>query len=238
MKIELTPMEARVIGCLIEKQITTPDQYPLSLNALVNACNQKSNRDPMMDVDEATVQRTLDDLSKKHFVMEKSGFGSRVPKYQHRFCNTEYCTLKLSPEELAIVCELLVRGPQTPGELRTRASRMAPIADGGEAERILEGLHTREDGPFVARLPREPGRRDSRYAQLFSGPVVEAPADEAPYSASHSASTSPASAQLSGSSSAHAGSAAPSTASRLEHLEEEVRQLRQEIAEIRQRLPS
>src|SRR6185503_3102412 len=175
MKVLLTPMEARVIGCLIEKQITTPDQYPLSLNALTNACNQKSNRDPMMDVDEGTVQRTLDDLSKKHFVMERSGFGSRVPKYQHRFCNTEFGTLKLSPQELAIVCELLVRGPQTPGELRTRASRMAPIGDGGQAEAVLEGLRTREDGPFVARLPREPGRRDSRYAHLFSGPIEDVP---------------------------------------------------------------
>src|SRR5262249_51126187 len=106
MKMVLTQMEARVIGCLIEKQITTPDQYPLSLNALVNACNQKSNRDPMMDVDEATVQRTLDALGRKQLVMERSGFGSRVSKYQHRFCNTEFGTLKLTPQELAIVCEL------------------------------------------------------------------------------------------------------------------------------------
>src|SRR5882762_3337528 len=103
MKIELTALEARVIGCLIEKAITTPDQYPLSLNALVNACNQKSNREPVMDLDERTVQSTLDGLSKKHFVMEKSGFGSRVPKYQHRFCNTEFGTLKLDSQELAIV---------------------------------------------------------------------------------------------------------------------------------------
>src|SRR5215467_12518799 len=94
LKIELTALESRVIGSLIEKQITTPDQYPLSLNALVNACNQKSNRDPVLDLDEAAVQSTLDALSKKHFVVEKSGFGSRVPKYQHRFCNTEYGSLK------------------------------------------------------------------------------------------------------------------------------------------------
>src|SRR6188474_1269726 len=106
MNIRLSAIEARIIGALIEKQITTPDQYPLSLNALVNACNQKSNRDPMMDVEEATVQRTLDDLGKKHFILERSGFGSRVPKYQHRFCNTEFGTLKLSPQEVAIVCEL------------------------------------------------------------------------------------------------------------------------------------
>jgi uncharacterized protein len=173
MKIELTPLEARVIGCLIEKQITTPDQYPLSLNALVNACNQKSNRDPVMDLEEATVQQTLDSLSKKHFVMEKSGFGSRVPKYQHRFCNTEFGTLKLAPQELAIVCELLVRGPQTPGELRTRASRMAPFGEGSEVEAALARLRDRPDGPFVVQLAREPNRRDSRWAHLFSGPVAD-----------------------------------------------------------------
>jgi uncharacterized protein YceH (UPF0502 family) len=174
MNIVLTPMEARVIGCLIEKQITTPDQYPLSLNALVNACNQKSNRDPMMDVDEATVQRTLDDLSKKHLIMERSGFGSRVPKYQHRFCNTEFGTLKFTPQQLAIVCELLLRGRQTPGELRPRAARMAPFADTEQVEATLEMLRTRDDGPFVVRLPRQAGRRDSAYAHLFSGPVAVA----------------------------------------------------------------
>jgi uncharacterized protein YceH (UPF0502 family) len=172
MKIELTPVEARVIGCLIEKAITTPDQYPLSLNALVNACNQKSNRDPMMDLDERSVQGTLDGLAKKHFVMEKSGFGSRVPKYQHRFCNTEFGTLKLDPQELAIICELLLRGPQTPGELRTRASRMAPLTDVSEVEAALTRLANRADGPFVTRLARLPGRRDSQYAQLFGGPVT------------------------------------------------------------------
>jgi uncharacterized protein len=174
MNIVLTPMEARIIGCLIEKQITTPDQYPLSLNALVNACNQKSNRDPMMDVDEPVVQRTLDDLSKKHLIMERSGFGSRVPKYQHRFCNTEFGTLKFTPQELAIVCELLLRGPQTPGELRPRAARMAPFTDADQVEATLEVLRTRADGPFVVRLPRESGRRDSAYAHLFGGPVAAA----------------------------------------------------------------
>src|SRR5688572_27796056 len=169
MKVELSQMEARVIGCLIEKQITTPDQYPLSLNALVNACNQKSNRDPIMDVDEATVQSTLDGLTKKHLILERSGFGSRVQKYQHRFCNTEYGTLKFTPQELAIVCELLLRGPQTPGELRSRVGRMAPLQDGGQVDTALENLATRPDGPFVKQLPRESGRRDSRFAHLFSG---------------------------------------------------------------------
>src|ERR1700757_771955 len=149
LKIELTALEARVIGCLIEKAITTPDQYPLSLNALVNACNQKSNRDPVMDLSESAVQQVLDGLSKKHLVMEKSGFGSRVPKYQHRFCNTEFGNLKLDPQELAIVCELLVRGPQTPGELRSRAARMAPVTDVSEIEAALTRLSNREDGPFV-----------------------------------------------------------------------------------------
>src|ERR1700738_1194638 len=154
MKIQLTPVEARVIGCLIEKQITTPDQYPLSLNALVNACNQKSNRDPVLELDERTVQHTVDDLARKHFVVEKSGFGSRVPKYQHRFCNTEYGTLKLDPQELAIVCELLLRGPQTPGELRSRAARMAAFAETSEVETALSRLADRPDGPFVVRLAR------------------------------------------------------------------------------------
>ncbi|TLY70038.1 MAG: DUF480 domain-containing protein [Gammaproteobacteria bacterium] len=218
MNIELSPLEARVIGCLIEKQITTPDQYPLSLNALVNACNQKSNRDPVMEVDERTVQDTLDQLARKHFVIEKSGFGSRVPKYQHRFCNTEYGTLKLTAQELAIVCELLVRGPQTPGELRTRASRMAPFADVAQVEGALESLRTREDGPYVVRLPREPARRDSRYAHLFSGAVeVPAPSPE-PQTAAFS-------------------SAAAETSVRLARLEEQVQRLREELQDLKSRLP-
>jgi uncharacterized protein YceH (UPF0502 family) len=184
MNIELDALEARVIGCLIEKQITTPDQYPLSLNALVNACNQKSNRDPVLELDEASVQRTLDALAKKHFVVERSGFGSRVPKYQHRFCNTEYGTLKLDEQELAVTCELLLRGPQTPGELRSRASRMARFADVTDVEATLSRLAEREGGPFVTRLTREPGRRESRFAHLFGGPVSGAsgsagPAEEA-----------------------------------------------------------
>jgi len=173
LKIELTALEARVIGCLIEKAITTPDQYPLSLNALVNACNQKSNRDPVMDLSESAVQQVLDGLSKKHLVMEKSGFGSRVPKYQHRFCNTEFGNLKLDPQELAIVCELLVRGAQTPGELRTRASRMAAFGETSDVEAALSRMRDRADGPFVVQLAREPNRRDSRWAHLFSGPVAD-----------------------------------------------------------------
>ena len=204
-----------MIGSLIEKQITTPDQYPLSLNALVNACNQKSNRDPVMSADEATIQTTLDQLSRKHLVIEKSGFGSRVPKYQHRFCNTEFGPLKFTPQELAIVCELLVRGPQTPGELRTRASRMAAFSEVGQVETTLESLSSRADGPFVVRLPREAGRRDSRYAHLFSGAVtVTAPTDDSPSGPSVAA-------------------AAPS---RLERLEQEVRQLKEELQDLKARV--
>jgi uncharacterized protein len=224
MKIELSPMEARVIGCLIEKQITTPDQYPLSLNALVNACNQKSNRDPVMDVQESVVQATLDGLAKKHLILEKSGFGSRVPKYQHRFCNTEFGTLKLNPQELAIVCELLVRGPQTPGELRSRASRMAPFADVNEVEIALEGLRTRDDGPFVVRLAREPGRRESRFAHLFSGDIAEAPEEPV--------AVAPAAPAATGSTT----SSSPSAAARIDRLEAEVQRLRAELDELKQRL--
>jgi uncharacterized protein len=227
MKTELTPLEARVIGCLIEKQITTPDQYPLSLNALVNACNQKSNRDPVMDLDEPTIQGTLDGLSRKHLTVEKSGFGSRVPKYQHRFCNTEFGSLKLDPQELAIICELLLRGPQTPGELRTRASRMASFNDVTDVDATLEKLINRDDGPFVTKLTREPGRRDSRYAHLFSGPVVggvskdaEPEPDQAPTSMSASEVVFPAS----------------RNDERLAKVEKEVVALRAELDDLKRRL--
>ncbi len=178
MNLELTLHETRVIGCLIEKEITTPEQYPLSLNALTNACNQRSNRDPVLDLDEVTVQQLVDQLSKKRMVSEQSGYGNRVPKFQHLFCNTNFGTLRFSPQELGIVCELFLRGPQTPGELRSRASRMCRFGDVTEVEAILNALASREDGPFVIRLAREPGKRESRYAHLFSGKLVGAPEGE------------------------------------------------------------
>jgi len=162
MNIRLSAIDARIIGSLIEKQITTPDQYPLSLNALVNACNQKSNREPLMQLDEATVKFAVDSLARRHFVVEKSGFGSRVPKYQQIFCNTEFGSLRFTPQETAIVCELLLRGPQTPGELRARVTRMAELPDPGIIESLLATLASRPDGGIVAQLPREVGRRDSR----------------------------------------------------------------------------
>jgi uncharacterized protein YceH (UPF0502 family) len=169
MSLELSVVEARVIGCLMEKQIATPDQYPLSLNALVNACNQRSNRDPVLNLEEREVQAVVDGLMRKQLVLERSGFGSRVPKYHQLFCNTQFGSLKFSPQQTAIVCELLVRGPQTPGELRTHAARLAPIRDVEEVEAALEDLMTRPAGPYVVKLAREPGRRESRYAQLFTG---------------------------------------------------------------------
>ena len=172
MDVTLTLYEARVIGCLIEKEITTPDQYPLSLNALVNACNQKSNREPVLALDESTVQQTVDELIKKRLVLDKSGFGSRVVKYQHRFCNSEFGKLKLSPQELGVICVLLLRGPQTPGELRSRTNRLCRFSDVHEVESTLVQLMERDDGPFVVRLPQEAGRRESRYAQLFCGEVT------------------------------------------------------------------
>jgi uncharacterized protein YceH (UPF0502 family) len=167
MNIRLTAIEARIIGALIEKQITTPDQYPLSLNALINACNQKSNREPLMQLDEPTVKFVVDGLGRRHFVVEKSGFGSRVPKYQQIFCNTEFGSLKFTAQETAIVCELLLRGPQTPGELRSRAPRMAEFPDPGVIETLLAGLASRPGGAIVTQLAREPNRRDARWAQLF-----------------------------------------------------------------------
>jgi uncharacterized protein len=219
MDIRLTPTEARVIGCLIAKAITTPDQYPLSLNALTNACNQKSNRDPVLELTERTVQETVDALARKHFVMERSGFGSRVPKYQHRFCNTGFGTLEFTPAQTAIICELLVRGPQTPGELRTRASRMSEIKEVSEVEEALEKLATRAEGPFVVRLPREPGRRDSRYAHLFSGEVhVEA----APEDSTDLAQTSE--------------SRGATNSERIERLEKLVENLTREVEDLKQML--
>ena len=216
MTVELTPHEARVIGCLIEKQIATPDQYPLSLNALVNACNQKSNRHPVLDLGEREVQAVVDALMKRQLVLEKSGFGSRVPKYQHLFCNTQFGSLRFSPQGTAIVCELLLRGPQTPGELRTHAARLAPLKDVSEVEAELEDLMTRPDGPFVARLPREAGRRESRYMHLFSGAAPEQLVDE----------TEPPPA---------AASPRGSVAERLATLEAAVAELRREVDELKNR---
>jgi uncharacterized protein len=215
MKAPLSPLESRIIGALVEKQITTPDQYPLSLNALVNACNQKSNRDPLLSLGEQEVQAAVDGLIRKGQVLEKSGFGSRVPKYQQRFCNMEFSELKFTPQQTAVVCELLLRGPQTPGELRGRASRMAPFSDVGEVEAALDSLARHEPQALVRKLAREPGRRDSRYAHLFSGPV-----DDPPQAAELAA---PATAQT---------TVGSDVEGRLARLEEQVRQLSETVASL------
>ncbi|WP_370965430.1 YceH family protein [Enterobacter wuhouensis] len=175
MKYQLSGAEARVVGSLLEKQVTTPEQYPLSVNAVTMACNQKTNREPVMNLSEHEVQDVLDALVKRHYLRTVSGFGNRVTKYEQRFCNSEFGDLKLSGAEVAMITTLLLRGAQTPGELRTRASRMHEFSDMQEVEQTLEGLATREDGPYVVRLAREPGKRESRYMHLFSGDVDTSP---------------------------------------------------------------
>lgn len=176
MKYQLSGAEARVVGSLLEKQVTTPEQYPLSVNAVTMACNQKTNREPVMNLSEHDVQDVLDALVKRHYLRTVSGFGNRVTKYEQRFCNSEFGDLKLNSAEVAVITTLLLRGAQTPGELRTRASRMHEFSDMQEVEQTLEGLAAREDGPYVVRLAREPGKRESRYMHLFSGDVDAASA--------------------------------------------------------------
>lgn len=166
MNMNLSLYETRVIGCLIEKALTTPDQYPLSINSLVNACNQKSNREPVLELKESTVQETVDGLVRKHLVSRIEG--SRVTKYKHRFCNSEFGALRLSEGAVGIICELFLRGPQTPGELRSRTERFCRFDNVDQVEAELEDLMAREE-PLVVKLAREPGKRESRYAHLFSG---------------------------------------------------------------------
>jgi uncharacterized protein YceH (UPF0502 family) len=163
MDLTFNENEVRVLGSLIEKELTTPEYYPLSLNSLTNACNQKSNRDPVMALTEEDVVRALDSLRFKQLVV-LSAEGGRVPKYRHLLAEK----LGLMPAELAIVCELLLRGPQTVGELRTRGERMHPFGDLAAVEEVLQELMVREK-PLVALMPRQPGRKEGRYAQLFSG---------------------------------------------------------------------
>ena len=171
MDWQLDAAEARVLGSLLEKEITTPDYYPLSLNALVNACNQKSNRDPVMTLEEQDVVRALDALRLKQLVLV-SADGGRVPKYRHILAEG----MQLLAPELALLSELLLRGPQTLGELRTRAERMSPFSDLQAVEEVLRELIEREE-PLVTRMARQANRKEARYAQLFSG-EPEASAEE------------------------------------------------------------
>jgi uncharacterized protein YceH (UPF0502 family) len=174
--IRFTPNEARVLGCLMEKSFITPEQYPLSLNALVNACNQKSSREPVLNLDQGTVQRTVNELAEKKHVMVEN-LNSRVDKYRQRFCNTQFALIQFTPAEYAVICLLLLRGSQTPGELKAHSGRLHEFATPEDVEAALESLMSRADGPYVARLPREPRRKDNAYAHLFAGPIESAPAE-------------------------------------------------------------
>ncbi|MDB1126174.1 YceH family protein [Vibrio sp. kj40-1] len=172
MKIELSAIEARVIGCLLEKEATTPDLYPLTLNSLTNACNQKSNREPVMALSESEVLDAVDNLISKRMVSDESAFNSRVSKYRHRFCNTEFGDLQFTQQEKGVVCCFLLRGAQTPGELRTRTNRLCQFTDVKETESVLDTLSAGEaESAIVVKLPREPGKRESRYMHQFCGKV-------------------------------------------------------------------
>ena len=169
--INLSLNETRVLGVLFEKERTTPDQYPLSLNALTTGCNQKSNREPVLSLDESIVQEVVDSLIEKGLVAEVT-LGGRVTKYRQRFANTQFSEFNLSLQEQSILSVLFLRGPQTPGELRTRTSRLCEFSDVQEVEHVLQNLMERPADAFVMKLAREPGKRESRYAHLFSGEVL------------------------------------------------------------------
>ena len=208
----LTEIETRVLGSLIEKDITTPDYYPLSLNALVNACNQKNNREPVMTLAEESVRAALATLQEKRLAGPAGGADSRVPKYEHRLQEV----FNFDRREIAIVCVLLLRGPQTPGELRGRAERMYHFEELDDVVSTLDRLAQREP-PLARVLPRQPGTKESRYTHLFSGepPISDMAAPSGPDSSRHSG---------------------PSAADRLAQLEEEIATLRRELSDVQQQL--
>jgi uncharacterized protein YceH (UPF0502 family) len=165
-----TPEELRILGCLMEKAVTTPDQYPLTLNALTNACNQKSSRDPVMSLDQGMVARTARQLEEKALVSSSEGKGN-VVKFTQRLCNTHLSELQFSDAEYAVMTLLILRGPQTPGELRARSGRLYTFDTNDEVKAVLNALMDREGGTVVARLPRKSGRKDHEYTHLFSGDI-------------------------------------------------------------------
>jgi uncharacterized protein YceH (UPF0502 family) len=167
----LNENEARVIGSLIEKSIVTPEQYPMTLNALTSACNQKSSREPVMSLTPGEVQHTIRALEDKHLARTEENFKSRSEKYSQRFCGTRYSDNQFGSAEVGIICLLLLRGPQTPGELRARCGRLHNFADNSDVVVTLNGLIDRDGEPLVVKLPRTSGRKDSEYMHLFSGPV-------------------------------------------------------------------
>jgi len=166
--ITLSALQCRVIGVMLEKETTTPEQYPLSINAITAGCNQKSNREPVMSLSENDWQNTVDELVQMNQLMVDQKASSRVNKYFHRFCNTEFGNLQFSAQQRAIICVLFLRGPQTPGELRTRTNRLADFADVNEVEVVLTQLQNLNNQTLVKKLEREPGKRESRYLHLFS----------------------------------------------------------------------
>lgn len=168
--MQLSVEQQRVIGCLLEKQTTTPEHYPLSLNALTNACNQKSNRAPVLDLSQQQVQATIAELIDLRLVTEDEGLSGRVSKYDHRFCNTQFSHLQFNAQQRAIICLLLLRGAQTPGELKTRCARLADFNNVDDVEAALAQLI---ENSHVKKLPRESGKRDSRYIHLFAAPSSE-----------------------------------------------------------------
>jgi uncharacterized protein YceH (UPF0502 family) len=210
MEFKLTASEVRVLGSLIEKDITTPEYYPLSLNALVNACNQKTNRDPVMQLNEASVRGALDSLQDQRVAGPARGADSRVTKYEQRLQEV----FNFTRPEIAVLCVLLLRGPQTPGELRGRAERMHRFEALEEVQSALQKLMQREP-PLAKVLPRQPGTKESRYAHLFAGDVVEA---ETPVQAGTAAERNPADAE------------------RIARLEEEIADLRREVAGVKDQL--
>ena len=214
--MNLTEVETRVLGSLIEKDITTPDYYPLSLNALVNACNQKNNRDPVMTLDEETVCQGLGRLQEKRLAGPASGADGRVTKFEHRLQEV----FNFDRREIAIICVLLLRGPQTPGELRSRTERMYHFEALDDMVATLDRLAQREQ-PLARVLPRQPGTKESRYMHLFSG---EPALSEVGGSASVARGLS------------NANANANSSSDRLGMLEEEVARLRQELSEVQQQL--
>ncbi|NQV87090.1 MAG: DUF480 domain-containing protein [Woeseiaceae bacterium] len=171
MLTNLNEVEARIIGCLIEKSIITPDQYPMTLNALTTACNQKSSREPVMSLTPGEVQHTIRSLEEKHLARTDENFKSRAEKYSQRFCSTRYSNYQFEPAQVAVVCLLLLRGPQTPGELKARSGRLHSFKDNAEVIAALDSLINRTGEALVVQFPRTPGRKDPEYMHLFSGPV-------------------------------------------------------------------
>jgi len=210
MEFRLTETEVRVLGSLIEKDITTPEYYPLSLNALVNACNQKTNRDPVMQLDEEAVRDALDGLQEQRMAGPARGADSRVAKYEQRLQEV----FNFTRAEIAVLCVLLLRGAQTPGELRGRAERMHRFEALEDVQSALQKLMQREP-PLAKVLPRQPGTKESRYAHLFAGDVVE---EEVPVRAGAAVERNPAEAE------------------RIARLEEEVADLQREVAELKNQL--